>query len=247
MKNHVLFTNLVLLAAALPLAAAENPQPPSANEIVARMVKRDTQRQLSQRGYSGMRRYSLQNDHLHKHAEMVVRVTGDADGAKHFEIVSENGWKAAHKHVLHKMLESETETSRPEIRIKTRICPDNYDFQMAGPETVDGRTAYQITVTPKRHDKYLFEGRIWVDTEDFAIIRADGSPAKNPSFWTKHVQFVHTYQKDGPFWFPRSTESVTDARIFGTTGLTIEYFDYKPSAAPVPDDFIVTAQRLGQP
>ena len=247
MKNHVLFVILVLLLAALPLAAADNPEPPSVNEVVNRMVERDAQRQLSLHGYSGMRRYSLQNDHMHKHAEMLVRVTGDADGTKHFEIVSEDGWKAAHKHVLHKMLESEAETSRPEIRVKTRVCPVNYDFQMLGSDSIDGRLAYQIGVTPKRHDKYLFQGRIWVDSEDFAVVRADGSPAKNPSFWTKHVQFVHTYQKDGPFWFPLSTESVTDARIFGTTGLTIEYFDYKPSSSPLPDKFIVTASQFGQP
>jgi len=247
MKNHVLFANLVLLPFAVPLAAADNPEPPFVSEVVNKMVERDAQRQVSLHGYSGMRRYSLQNDHMHKHAEMVVRVTGDADGTKHFEIVSEDGWKAAHKHVIRKMLESEAETSRPEIRTKTRICPDNYDFQMVGSETLDGRLAYEISVTPKRHDKYLFQGRIWVDTEDFAVIRADGSPAKNPSFWTKHVQFVHIYQKDGPFWFPLSTESVTDARIFGTTDLTIQYFDYKPSGSPLPDKFIVTARQFEQP
>ena len=33
-------------------------------------------------------------------AEMLVQVQGDKDGTKHFEVVSEDGWKAAHKHVL---------------------------------------------------------------------------------------------------------------------------------------------------
>jgi len=69
-----------------------------------------------------------------------------------------------------------------------------------------------------------------VDAEDFAMVRAEGNPAKNPSFWTKSVHFVHTYQKSGAFWFPLATESETEARLFGTTDLTIEYFDYKPNA-----------------
>jgi len=247
MKNYFRFLHLLAVSAALPLFAADHPQAISADQVVTQMVERDAQRQSSQHGYYGMRRYSLQNDHLHKHAEMVVQVTGDPDGTKHFEVVSENGWKAAQKHVLHKMLESESETSRPEIRIKTRISPENYDFSLAGSEIVDGRTAYQIDVTPKRHDKYLFEGRIWIDAEDFALVRANGSPAKNPSFWTKHVQFVHTFHKDGAFWFPHSTESVTDARLFGATDLTIQYFDYKPAASPVPEKVLVTAQEFGQP
>lgn len=241
MKQHILFVSAFLLLPAC-LKATEDTSTPPASEVVERMVRHDAQRQLLTQGYAGMRRYVLENDGMHKHAEMVVRVTGDSDGTKHFAIVSEQGWKAAQKHVLHKMLESESETSSPEARAKNRLCPDNYEFQMAGSETVDDRLTYAIDVTPKRHDKYLFAGRIWVDAKDYALVRAVGNPAKNPSFWTKRVQFVHTYQKCGPFWFPHSTESITDARIFGRTHLTIEYFDYEPNGSNTSDDVAVAAQ-----
>ena len=47
------------------------------------------------------------------------------------------------------------------------------------------------------------------------------------------VHFVQQYQKNGFFWFPVMTTSVTDARMFGATDVNIRYFDYKPvSAAP---------------
>ena len=187
-----------------------------------------------------MRRYTLVNEHMGKRAEMLVRVRGDRDGTKHFEIVTETGWKAAQKHVLHKMLDSEAETSRPEERVKARLSPDNYEFQMIGSEKAGDRTVYTIDVTPKRREKYLFCGRIWVDAEDYALVRADGNPAKNPSFWTKSVHFVHAYEKSGPFWFPLTTESVTDARLFGTTDLTIEYFEYKPKTLTAPQDSVVS-------
>jgi hypothetical protein len=68
-----------------------------------------------------------------------------------------------------------------------------------------------------------------VDAEDYAIIRVDGEPAKSPSFWIKSVHFVHDYDKIGAFWFPVLDHSVTDARIFGATEMTIEYFDYAPN------------------
>lgn len=224
--------------------AGEGSNSPNVNDVVARMLASDAQRQQSQSGYEGARRYVLVNEHMHKRAEMVVRVTGDPDGTKHFEIISETGWKSAQKHVLHKMLQSESETSSPEARAKTRLCPDNYAFQMAGNERVEGRLTYAIEVSPRRHDKYLFTGRIWVDAEDYALVRADGDPARNPSFWTKRVHFVHTYQKSGPFWFPLSTESITDARVFGRTDLTIEYFDYKPNTPRTSDDVSATAQGM---
>ena len=62
------------------------------------------------------------------------------------------------------------------------------------------------------------------------MARVEGKPAKNPSFWIHSVHFVHTYSKNGPFWFPASTESVTEVRIFGATSLTIRYFDYTPNS-----------------
>ena len=172
-----------------------------------------------------------------------MSVVCDADGAKHFHVVSEDGWKSANKHVLRKMLESESETSRPSNPSQETAGSRELRFRMVGAELLGGRPAYVIDAIPKRDDKYLFRGRIWVDAEDFAVARAEGQPAKNPSFWTRSVHFVQQYRKRGSFWFPESTTSVTDARIFGTTDVSIRYFDYSPlsnsargSASPAPTE-----------
>src|SRR5713101_7354401 len=218
MKHYFLLTALFLLRTSSVVAADDSGPLPTAEEIVTRMGSRDFQRQVSMEGYAGMRRYVLENQHLHKRAEMLVQVQGDRDGTKHFDILSEAGWKAAHKHVLRKMLESESDTSRPDMRAK-----------------------------PKRKEKYLFQGRIWVDTEDYALVRAEGNPAKNPSFWTKSTHFVQVYQKSGPLWFPLSTQSVTEAHFFGTTDVSIEYFDYAPKASHPPGNFVMSAKEMPKP
>jgi hypothetical protein len=101
---------------------------------------------------------------------------------------------------------------------------------MVGTDYINQRPAYVIAISPKTENKYLLQGRIWVDLDEYAIVRIDGRPAKNPSFWIKSVHFVHSYQKSGSFWFPASDRSVTDVRIFGATELTIEYLDYSPNA-----------------
>ena len=243
MKSRFLLPVLFLLPASVA-AADESPSLPTATEIVTRMGSRDLQRQVSIEGYAGMRRYVLDNQKLHKRAEMLVQVQGDPDGTKHFEVVSEEGWKAAHKHVLRKMLESESETSRPEIRASTKLNLENYDFEVIGTEMVADRPAYVLETHPKRKEKYLFQGRIWVDAEDYALVRAEGSPAKNPSFWTKSTHFVQIYQKNGSLWFPRSTQSVTEARIFGTTDVNIEYFDYVPKTTHAPDNSVMSAKEM---
>ena len=222
-------TSLLSLLAGIQIEAQEKPKM-HADEVIARLVAHDAEREKLGGGYTGRRRYNLENQQLNKQAEMLVTVSCDGDGRKHFEIVSEQGWKSANSHVLEKMLESEEQTSQPEKRSATRVAFENYSFELLGTEVLDGRLAYVLRVLPKRQDKYLFEGRIWVDAEDFAMVQAEGSPAKSPSFWTRSVHFVARYHKSGDFWFPLSTESVTEARIFGKTNVTINYFGYSPNS-----------------
>jgi hypothetical protein len=243
MKNYFLLTALFLLQASSLFAADDSGKVPAAEEIISRMATLDLQRQSTIEGYAGMRRYVLENRSMQKRAEILVRVEGDPDGTKHFEVLSEDGWKAANTHVLRKMLESESETSRPDQRAMSRLNFTNYDFQTVSAEMVAGRLAYVLVVKPKRKEKYLFQGRIWVDAEDYALVRAEGSPAKNPSFWTKSTHFVHAYQKSGPLWFPLSTQSVTDARFFGTTDVNIEYFDYAPKTQPPSQVTLLSAKE----
>jgi hypothetical protein len=224
----------LLLFSTIPVAAAtSNAQLPTGDQVVARMLMRDNQRQAALNGYTAVRRYLLQNQRFGKRAEMLVRMSCQKDGSKQFETVSATGWSGARKHVFPKLLEGETEASRPGSRDRSRIIPANYAFEMLGSESVDGRQAYVIAITPKTPNKYLMQGRIWVDADEYAIVRIEGQPAKNPSFWIKSVHFVHRYQKQGSFWFPVSNRSVTEVRIFGTTEVTIEYFDYTPNTPPL--------------
>jgi hypothetical protein len=205
-----------------------------ADDVITKLIDHNSERDKLGGGYTGTRRYILENQRLNKRAQMLVSVKCDPDGTKHFEVVSEEGWKSANKRVLRKMLESETETSRPQVRPTTSITPNNYRFAMIGKDLVESRPVYVIQVLPKREDKYLFEGRVWVDAEDFAVVRAEGKPAKNPSFWTRSIHFVQQYHKSNTFWFPLSTESVTEARIFGKTDVVISYFDYQPNSTHDP-------------
>ena len=66
-----------------------------------------------------------------------------------------------------------------------------------------------------------------MDPRDFAIVRIEGEPAKNPSWWTKHNQILHTYQKLGDFWLPARNETRSQLRIAGHAVLTIEYTSYQ--------------------
>ncbi len=199
---------------------------PTADEVIARLVHKDAERQSALDGYTAVRHYVLENSKHQERAEMLVRLTCLKDGSKHFETLFSNGWGAVRKHAFPRLLKAEAEASEPGVREESRVTPDNYLFEVVGEEDVNGRPAYVVEATPKAPKKYLMRGTIWIDAEDYAIARMQGVPAKNPSFWIKSVHFEHNYEKHGAFWFPASDESVTDVRIFGPTSLRIEYFDY---------------------
>jgi len=230
MKLQSMIVPPLLLLTVVALRASDNASLPDANAVMTTMLQRDVQRRAALEGYRGMRRYILENSRMQKHAEVLAQVESDTDGTKHFTVVDEEGWKAANKHVFRKMIETEGEASRPEVAVRTCLCPENYAFHTVGSEAVDGRPAFVIEIAPRRREERLFAGRIWVDAEDYALIRAEGKPSKNPSFWIHSVHFVHTYQKAGPFWFPSTTESISEVRIFGATKVTINYFNYSPKS-----------------
>jgi hypothetical protein len=229
MRVHLICFELLLWGGAFVRAIHAQTPAPTADEVVATMLIRDGAREAASGGYTGSREYILENHKFNKRAEMLVSIICDRNGEKHFQVISEDGWKSANKHVLHHMADTESESSRPQERAKIRITSENYSFRMVETSSLEGRMAFVIQAVPKREDKSLFRGRIWVDTEDYALARVEGEPAKNPSFWTHSVHFVQQYQKSGSFWFPLSTTSVTNARIFGTTDVSIRYFDYKPN------------------
>ena len=203
-------------------------QPLTVEQITERMVARDQERAESLRSYVGMRRYRVENHRFGKKAEMVVTVRYAYPGVKEFEVVAESGSAAVRKLALRRMIDTERDASREEkLRRETRITPANYDFQLSGSEIVEGRLCFVLRATPKTRNPLLFRGTVWVDGEDFAIVRIEGSPAKSPSFWTRRIHFTHQYRKFGPYWLPVSNHSRTDVLVFGTTETSVEYYDYR--------------------
>ena len=218
-------STVAIVFSVFTIASAQTSDPlPLANDVVAKMMQFDAQRQSELKGYTATRRYFAANKQ--RRAEMVVRVDCDGNGAKQFSIISEQGSGSIRKHVFHKLLSEETEASRRGTRNSTRLIPANYDFQVVGQEMLDTGSTYVLAVSPKTATKYLIDGKIWVDANDYSIVRIEGRPARNPSFWVRSVHFVHTYQKVGQFWFASSTHTTSEIRIFGESELTIQNSDY---------------------
>src|SRR5215467_13998212 len=171
-------TSIVAMAVSMTAGASAQTDDrlPSADDVVTKMMQFDSQRQSALTGYVATRHYIAVNKN--RHAEMVVHVTCDTNGAKEFSILGEEGSGSIRKHVFHKLLSEETEASRRGARKDTRLTPDNYDFQVVGEESLETGTAYKLAVAPKKATKYPLHGKIWEDRHDYNIIRIEEQPER---------------------------------------------------------------------
>jgi Outer membrane lipoprotein-sorting protein len=218
----------ILLIRSYGVSAADITQGPSltAVEVIQRMLEQDKARRSALQQYTSNRKYVADNKKFGKHAEVAVREKYVYPGQKQFETISENGSDYIRRKVINKLIEAEQDAAQSENRDQTRLTPGNYKFELLGAEEQEGHPCFLIAVTPNQSKKYLMRGRIWVHQEDFAIVRMEGSPAKNPSFWTRKVEFTRRYQKHGPFWLAASIESESELLVAGKSSLKIEYSDY---------------------
>jgi hypothetical protein len=224
---------LLILLAFVPAAWPQaDPAPPAldAKQIVQRLMERNQERAAALQHYIGRRTYHLEYRGFPASAEatMDVEVNFDAPASKQFTVVSASGSKLIQSRVFHRLLESEEQAGDSSNRKHSELSSDNYDFSLAGAEG----TNYVLNVEPKVESKFLYRGKIWVDAHDFAVIRIEAQPARNPSFWTTKSLIHHTYQKvDNGFYLPKENKTVTSVRLGGVATLTIEYEGYQVTAA----------------
>jgi hypothetical protein len=158
-----------------------------------------------------------------------VEATYDAPANKQFRILSQTGSKMLADHVLKKLLQAEEEAAQDPG--KTAPTTANYSFTLVNQQMVDGRPCYVLQVEPKTQSRLLYRGTIWVDEDDFAVVKIEAEPARNPSFWIRATKIHHVNAKNGEFWLPEHNQSETDVRMGGRATLTIDYGAYKMESA----------------
>jgi dienelactone hydrolase len=118
-----------------------------------------------------------------------------------------------------------------------------YNFSYLGKEKIDELDLYVFDVSPKvlpdpkKTKERFFQGRIWVDDQDFQIVkvRGKGVPetknSKYPTFETYREQI------DGKYWFPTYTYA-DDQLVFGSgqtvhMRMRVTFSDYERYKAKV--------------
>jgi len=195
----------------------------SGDLIFADLVRHNEIRNAGLREYSALRTYAVSDLNGKVRAKETIRMDYVAPEKKTFVTIAEEGSSVVRHLVLNRLMESEASASAGQDRRDSSISPANYTFRLLGEEDLDPYHCFVVEALPRRRDKYLFEGKIWIESQGFAVVRIAGHPAKNPSFWIKRADFVRQYQKIGDFWLPARDQTFVEVRLYGKKILSIDH------------------------
>jgi outer membrane lipoprotein-sorting protein len=202
------------------------------NQVFAELVAHNGLRSAALLEYTATRTYQVRGLSGKVHAQEVGRMEYRAPDQKTFVVTSEEGSVLVRRLALNPLIASEIKAAGGKDRHDSAITPENYSLELLGEQQVGPYHCFVARATPKRPDKYLFEGKVWIDAQDYAVVRIEGHPAAKLSFWIKQADFVRQYQKIDGLWLPQRDETFVDVRLYGKKVLTIDHRDYMVKSRP---------------
>ncbi len=193
--------------------------------IIARMAQARAENRAGFRPYIVTRDYVLLGK---EKAETKSQVTADVafvpPDSKKYTIEQTTG-SGLGGMIVRRMLASEAEVTKNYAA--TDFSPENYGFRFIREEDVSGQRCYELELLPRRKDKYLLRGNVWVDAHTYLPRRFEGELAKDLSWWVRDVRVMFVYGKVSGMWLQTASEASAHVRIFGMSTLVSHDVRYK--------------------
>jgi hypothetical protein len=107
------------------------------------------------------------------------------------------------------------------------ISQNNYGFRFIREEDMDGDHCYVLELIPRRKDKNLLRGTIWIDAKTYLLHRIEGEPVESSSWWLRDVRIVLLFGSVGEMWMQTSSQSTANVRIIGQYKMISQDVSYK--------------------
>ena len=206
---------LVLLAtlASSSQVTSSTAEIPDLNLILQRMediLHRDPAQSLPYevtREYKVFRGYDKQST-----SEVIAQIDFVPPDVKTYKIIQATG-NSSGERMVREMLDRETDSTTK--KRSSEISRANYDFVLLRRQNFGVVPEYVLGIFPKRKEKNLLRGQIWVDASTFRIRRIEGVPAKSPSFWIKNIHITLQFPQVGGMWVPVSFDAIATIRLWG--------------------------------
>jgi len=224
-RYHCFGALLLMMAVAPQLRATM----PDSGEAAEQSMKQFLAQGDAQRPYRGTRRLEARNGNSVGWLEAITEYA-PATGFR-YTITGEGGAGSIRDKVLKAILEGERDAIARGEMSRSALAPCNYEFQVHG---LDENGLAKVLLSPKRKERVLVAGAMFLRPVDGELVRVQGRLAKSPSFWVKTVDIVRTYDRIEGVVMPVALETTAQVRLFGTATLRMTYDYTEVDGRPVP-------------
>jgi hypothetical protein len=210
--HHHSSVAIVLSLVIAPTLVAAVPDP--ADHSMRQFLEQDD----TQHPYRAVRRLEAENGGRRGWLEAVTEFSVESGFSYH--VIAEGGSSLVRSKVLRAVLDGEREVIAQGEAARASLAPSNYAFQ---PNGVDNEGLANILLSPKRKERVLLSGTMFLQPDDGDLVRLQGRLAKNPSFWVRNVEIVRSYKRIEGVVVPVTLESTAHVRVFGPASLRMTY------------------------
>jgi hypothetical protein len=219
-----ILVGLLALAIAPNVRATAPDVPETADHCIRRFLAQDD----AQPSYRAIRRLEAENGSRRGWLEAVIEYTPPS--GFRYQVISEGGSGFIRDKILRGVLDAKRSAIAQGDTGRSSIAPDNYVFEPSG---VDPDGLAKVLLSPRRKDRVLVAGAMFLQPGDGSLVRLQGRLAKSPSFWVKNVDIVRSYQRIRGSDLPMTLESKADLRLFGPATLRMTYVYSEVDGHPV--------------
>jgi hypothetical protein len=188
--------------------------PDAADHSIRQFLAQDD----TQRPYRATRRLEAENGTRTGWLEAVTEYSPET--GFRYDVTAEGGSGYIRTKVLRAVLEGEQEAIARGETGRSSIGRTNYTFQANG---LDADGLANVLLSPRRKERILVSGRMFLQPEDGRLVRLQGRLAKSPSFWIKNVDIVRSYERLAGTVVPIALESNAEIRFLGPATLRMTY------------------------
>jgi hypothetical protein len=191
---------------------------PELNSILDSLERTGEQNPALSRHYEVTREYKVfRSDDPKPMSDVTAQISFIPPDTKTFKITDARGSPRG-KTIVSAILEQEIASAKEGHQ--RDISRSNYEFVFLREQNFGVVPEYVLHIIPKRKEKGLLLGDIWVDAKTYRIRQIIGVPLKTPSFWIKDLHITVQYAAVNEMWIPISVDAIATIRFLGIYSLS---------------------------
>jgi hypothetical protein len=188
------------------------------NSILDSLERTGEQNPALSRPYEVTREYKVfRSDDPKPMSDVTAQISFTPPATKTFKITDAQGSPGGKK-IVSGILEQEIASAKEGQQ--RDISRSNYDFVFLREQNFGVVPEYVLHIIPKRKEKGLLLGNIWVDAKTYRIRQIIGVPLKTPSFWIKDLHITVQFASVNGMWIPVSVDAIATVRFLGVYSLS---------------------------